>query len=95
MITRFLTYLSCLAGSLVFYLYYQEWVSWVVLVAVAAIPWVSLLLSLPAILQFRAELETPGFVTMGQKAHAFIWGLSDLPQPLGKGNGTPSTLGTQ
>ena len=94
MITRFLMYLSCLAGSLVFYLYYQEWVSWVVLVAVAAIPWVSLLLSLPAILQFRAELDTPGFVTMGQKAHAFIWGLSDLPQPLFKGKLLLTNLNT-
>ena len=85
MITRRLLYLSCLAGSLVFYLYYQLWVSWVVLLSVAAMPLVSLLLSLPAMLQFRTELEAPSFVTRGQRTHVHLWGLSKLPQPLFRG----------
>ena len=82
---RRIVYLCCLAGSLVFYFCYQGWMAWMVLVVMALVPWVSLALSLPAILQFRAELECPLFVTMGEPAHAALWGLSDLPQPLFRG----------
>ena len=85
MILRRLLYLGCLAGSLVFYFYYQQWMSWVILLSVAALPWISLLLSLPAMLQFRAELEAPAFVLMGDEAEGFLWGLSKLPQPLFQG----------
>ena len=85
MILRRLRYLICLAGSLVFYFFYQQWLSWVVLLTVLALPWVSLLLSLPAILSFRAELEAPHVVQTGDHAEAALWGLSRLPQPLFRG----------
>ena len=85
MMIRRLAYLCCLASSLVFYFCYQQWVSWMILLAVLALPWISLLLSLPAILQFQAELEAPSFVELGGKADAAIWGLSQLPQPLFQG----------
>ena len=79
---RRIVYLCCLAGSLVFYFCYQRWMAWILLLTVLALPWVSLLLSLPAIRQFRGEIECPAFVTMGGEAHAALWGLSKLPQPL-------------
>ena len=82
MTARRIMYLCCLAGSLVFYFCYQQWISWIVLLAAAALPWVSLILSLPAMLQFRIEVETPAFVTVGEPANAILWGLSRLPQPL-------------
>ena len=85
MMIRRLTYLICLAGSLVFYFCYQQWVSWMLLWVVIALPWVSLLLSLPAMVQFRAELEAPAFVELGSQAHTALWGLSQLPQPLFRG----------
>ena len=82
---RRLLYLGCLAGSLVFYFCYQQWLSWMVLLAVVFLPWVSLLVSLPAMLQFRAELEAPSFVEQGGHGDAALWGLSHLPQPLFQG----------
>ena len=82
MTARRLLYLSCLAGSLVFYFCYQRWIAWMVLLTVAALPLVSLALSLPAMLQFRCEVEAPAFVTAGEPAQAALWGLSGLPQPL-------------
>ena len=91
---RRIGYLCCLAGSLVFYFCYQGWAAWVVLVAVALAPWVSLALTLPAIFQFRAELECPRFVTVGEPAYAALWGLSELPQPLFRGRLTRRNLVT-
>ena len=46
----------------------------------------SLLLSLPAMIQFRAEIELPAHARKGDEIHADLWGLSHLPQPhfLGK-----------
>ena len=82
---RRITYLGCLAASLVFYFCYQGWVAWMVLVVVALVPWVSLALSLPAIFRFRVELDCPIFVTVGEPAHAALWGRSELPQPLFRG----------
>ena len=82
---RRIIYLCCLAGSLVFYSFYQQWMSWILLLTVLALPWVSLALSLPAIRQFRGEVECPAFVSAGEEAYASLWGLSKLPQPLFRG----------
>ena len=83
---RRVLYLGALAGCLVFYFCYQQWLSWLLLLAVLILPWLSLLLSLPAMIQFRAEIEIPGHARRGDEIHASLWGLSHLPQPhfLGK-----------
>ena len=81
MIGRRILYLGILAGCLVFYFCYQQWFSWILLLAAATLPWLSLLLSLPAMLQFRAEIEAPAHVQRGDTVHAELWGLSHLPQP--------------
>ena len=81
MIGRRIVYLGVLAGCLVFYFCYQLWLSWVLLLAVAILPWLSLLLSLPAMIQFRAEVELPAHARRGDTVHSFLWGLSHLPQP--------------
>ena len=44
-------------------------------------PLLSLALSLPAMLQFRGEIEAPDRAAMGEEIHAALWGLSHLPQP--------------
>ena len=82
---RRIVYLGCLAGSLVFYFCYQGWIAWIILLTVIALPWVSLALSLPAILRSRAELDCPAFVTMGDPAHACLRGASALPRSLLRG----------
>ena len=81
MIGRRIVYLGALAGCLVFYFCYQQWLSWLLLLAVVILPWLSLLLSLPAMIQFRAEIELPGHAQKGDEIHADLWGLSHLPQP--------------
>ena len=78
---RRIIYLGILAGCLVFYFCYQQWLSWVLLLTVLILPWLSLLLSLPAMLQFRAEVELPDHAARGGTVRAQLWGLSQLPQP--------------
>ena len=46
---RWFVYLMALLGCLVFYLAYQQWVSWLLLMGVLFLPIVSLLFSIPAI----------------------------------------------
>ena len=86
MTSRRILYLGALAGCLVFYFCYQQWLSWLLLLAAAILPWLSLLLSIPAMIQFRAEIELPGHAKKGDEVHGELWGLSHLPQPhfLGK-----------
>ena len=86
MTSRRILYLGALAGCLVFYFCYQQWLSWLLLLAAAILPWLSLLLSIPAMIQFRAEIELPGHAKKGDEIRAELWGLSHLPQPhfLGK-----------
>ena len=86
MISRRILYLGALAGCLVFYFCYQQWLSWLLLLAAVILPWLSFLLSIPAMIQFRAEIELPGHAKKGDEVHGELWGLSHLPQPhfLGK-----------
>lgn len=49
-------YLLALAGTCVFHMYYTEWFSWFALMLLLALPVLSLLLSLPAILSARLTL---------------------------------------
>ncbi len=58
-------YLLTLLGSLVFYVFYQEWFSWLVLIGAVLLPWFSLALSLPAMLTVKANLRCPQQTTMG------------------------------
>ena len=56
---RRLAYLGILMGTLLFYGFYLEWFSWLLLVTVVTLPWISLLLSLPAMLTVKADLRCP------------------------------------
>ncbi len=97
MVRRRLLYLAVLCGCLVFYVAYQEWFSWFLLLLVAGLPWLSLLLSLPAILTFRAEPAGPGTVDMGIPAQVRLMGGCRLPVPpfQGKLRGKRITTGEQ
>ncbi len=50
---RRLWYLAALFGCWVFYIAYGEWFSWLALMIVGGLPWLSLLISIPAMLSFR------------------------------------------
>ena len=78
-------YLAAVAGCTVFYLCYQRWLSWILLVCVLGLPWFSLLISLPGILSFHARVECPDRVTQGHDAQAVLLGGSRFPVPLFRG----------
>ena len=78
---RRIIYLVSLLGCLVFYYFYREWLSWLFLIAMIALPWLSLLLALPAMLTARSELTLPKTVTVGQDCHAALTVSSELPVP--------------
>lgn len=78
---RRIVYLASLIGCLVFYYFYREWLSWLFLMALVALPWLSLLLTLPVLLTVRAELEVAGAVTVGQECRASVRLHSHFPTP--------------
>lgn len=78
---RRIAYCLGLLGCAGFYWAYREWFSWVLLVGVAALPWLSLLLSLPAILTTRLRLCCPSRVMLGESAAAEPSAACPFPQP--------------
>lgn len=67
MVQRRILYLTVLVGSLVFFWAYQQWLSGLLLTVVAFVPWLSLLLSLPAIFSCKVQLQCPSVVTAGSE----------------------------
>lgn len=78
---RRLAYLALLSGCGIFYLAYGEWFSWLALVLVLSLPWLSLLLSGPAMLSFRLNLDGAGDLTMGTPGELWLQGGCRLPLP--------------
>ena len=85
MAARRIWYLTALAGCLVFYVAYGEWFSFLLLCCILGLPWLSLLVSLPAMLQFRAEVAGTDRARQGVEAEVWILGTCPLPLPLFKG----------
>ena len=74
-------YLAVLALCLVFYIAYGQWLSWLILLTVVALPWFSLLLSLPAIFRFRASPSGPAVLEMGGEGELWVMGSCPFPMP--------------
>ena len=85
MFGRRIWYLTALTGALGFYLVYGEWFSCILLLCILGLPWLSLLLSLPAIVTFRLAPEAPEHVGLGEEAQAWLLGSSRFPLPPFKG----------
>lgn len=81
MLGRRLCYLAALVSCGVFYIAYGEWFSYLALLIVAGLPWLSLVLSLPAILKFRLEPQSADALTMGAEADVWLLGSCRLPMP--------------
>jgi len=79
---RFL-FITALLAAGVFFLASGVWFSWVLLLLIAALPWLSLLFSLPAILRVRMHAQLPERTEMGANTVMHIWltGLKALPLP--------------
>lgn len=65
MVWRRILYALTLAGCLIFYAAYQKWFSWVLLLVMLTFPWLSLLLSLPAMLRVKLEPDGAARIPMG------------------------------
>lgn len=81
MALRWIGYLACLAGCAGFHLFYGQWLSWVVLLVCLLVPWLSLAVSLAAMVTFRPELEMPESVQMGQEAVCTLAAGCAMPLP--------------
>ncbi len=82
MALRWAVYLLSLAVCTVFYTFYQGWISYILFLVMLGFPWLSLLISLPAILRFRLRVEAPEAVTRGTSIHTSLIGQSPLPLPM-------------
>lgn len=82
---RRLLYLTVLLVSAVFYTAYQEWFAWFVLLIVLGLPWFSLLVSLPGMLNFSAVPEGPEAVDLSAEADVWLMGQCAWPVPPFKG----------
>ena len=69
---RRIAYLLTLLGSLVFYGFYKEWLSWIAMMTIVFLPVLSLLISLPAMLTVKAALRCPKTVRMGVPARTAL-----------------------
>ncbi len=85
MAERRILYLTVLVASLVFYWAYREWLSWLVLVVVLCAPWLSLALSLRAMLRMQLRVACPEWVVMGQETELILMGHCNLPHPAVRG----------
>lgn len=66
---------------MIFYIAYQEWLSWLVLMLLLFLPVFSLAVSLPAIAGFRMAPEGPDRAEMGSRVMVRLMGWSRFPVP--------------
>lgn len=81
MAARRLAYLAALSGCAVFYIAYGEWFSYLALVLMVLLPWLSLVLSLPVMLSFRVSVEGADTLPVGTPGELWLQGRSRLPMP--------------
>ena len=66
---------------MVFYLNYREWLSWLLLVGLLGLPWLSLLVSLGPILTVQVHADAPAFVPLGGKGTVKLQAAASLAVP--------------
>lgn len=81
MVKRWFLYAAIALACIVSYLFFQQWLSWLILQCVLWLPVVSLLLSLPVMLRCRAELRCASAVSVGAKNPIRIYVYCPLPRP--------------
>ena len=81
MIRRWILYLTVVVGCVIFYLAYQQWMSWLFLILVVSLPLVTQLVSLPAMLGTSLRLKLPQTVPMGTRLRLALTCNGKLPCP--------------
>lgn len=92
---RRIIYAIALAGTVAFYWASRNWLSAVLLITGVFLPWLSLLLSLPAMLSCKAALQCPGHVTVGTPASAVVTVRCRFPAPMAGGKLRLLTVATR
>lgn len=82
---RRLLYLLTLVGLLVFYGAYQQWTAWILLLTALLFPWLSLALSLPAMVRLRMVPGVTARMEQGQREAAVLLRECSLPYPPTRG----------
>lgn len=82
MTARRIIYLLAWIGCLVFFYAYQQWFAWFALIAVISLPIFSLLVSLPAMLTARLEVNVPEALAVGTPLDLELRCGSRMPTPL-------------
>lgn len=81
MVKRWILYLLGTAGCIAFFVGYQGWVAWVLMVLVAALPLLSLAVSLIPMLCTRPRADIPTVVTMGAQETLYVTIGNTIPSP--------------
>lgn len=76
-----LRYLAVLTASILYYLGNGEWLSWILLLVCLGLPWLSLILSLPAILSLRVQPTGLPIIQQHQPARLWLLGSCKYPMP--------------
>ena len=74
-------YLAVLEGCLVLYVFYREWMAWLLLLTVICLPLFSLLISLPAMFTVKTSLRCPTEISVGQLVRPEVETTCFLPPP--------------
>lgn len=81
MYVKRLQYGILLLGAAAFYLASGTWLSWILLLAALGMPWLSLLLSIPALVTFRIAPAGVETVQMGESCDLWLLGSCNFPMP--------------
>lgn len=81
MLRNRICYLLAMLAAFIFYMMSGAWFSWILLLTVLGLPWLSLVLSLPAMVTTRLEAEGPEHVCIHDPAQVWLKGSSFLPTP--------------
>lgn len=84
MAIRRLLYILALIGTLIFYGAYQKWFSWILLLVILSLPWLSLILSSGAVIRIRMEPSAPARIPLNSDETIQLKVVSKLPQPPAK-----------
>lgn len=78
---RRICYLVTLVGCMVFYLVYQQWFSWLLLLTVLLLPWFSLVISYPAMRSTKIIVQCPAVARVGMPVRTSMRITCSYPAP--------------
>lgn len=81
MFSRRMLYLTLLVGVGAYYVASGAWLSWILLLTVLGLPWLSLLVSLPALLTFGIAPGGQAVLEVGDRSDLWLLGSCQWPMP--------------